>query len=116
MTSQADGPHEGTSPGSPAPTGDRATAAGPRRVSDKTDAAHAGRQPRVRRTAGARHRPGHVPRLSVVREQPPAAADLVPGAASAAAATTGPAGAEDAACFARIADGDRDAFAELYRR
>ena len=116
MTSQADGPHEGTSPGSPAPTGDRATAAGPRRVSDKTDAAHAGRQPHVRRTAGARHRPGHVPRLSVVREQPPAAADLVSGAEPAAAATTGSAGAEDAALFARIADADRDAFAELYRR
>jgi RNA polymerase sigma-70 factor (ECF subfamily) len=52
----------------------------------------------------------------VVREQPPAAADLVSGAEPAAAATTGPAGAEDAALFARIADGDRDAFAELYRR
>ena len=85
-------------------------------MSDETNAAHAGRRPRVRRTGGAHDRPGHVPKLSVVREQPPAGADLVSGAEEAAAATTGPVGAEDAALFARIADGDRDAFAELYRR
>ena len=116
MTRQADGPLEGTSPVSPAAAGDDAIAAGPRRESDTTEAAHAGRRRSVRRAAGAHDRPGHVPKLSVVREQPAPAADLGWGAEEAVAATTGPGGAEDAALFARIADGDRDAFAELYRR
>ena len=91
-----------------------------RRESERSEAADArsgGRQ-RVRRAAGAHRRAGHVPKLSVVPEkQDPAAPapELVPGAEAAVDATRPP-GGEDAALFARIADGDRDAFAELYRR
>ena len=116
MTRQADGSLEGTSPVSPATTGDDAIAAGPRREGDTTEAAHARRRPRGRRTAGGHRRPDHVPKLSVVRDQAAPAADLVPGAEGAVAATVGSPAAEDAALFVRIADGDRDAFAELYRR
>jgi RNA polymerase sigma factor (sigma-70 family) len=52
----------------------------------------------------------------VVRGEPAPAADLVSGAERAVAATTASRAAEDAALVARIANGDSDAFAQLYRR